>query len=1104
MVTIRFFGHARFEIGTAISSFRVPPRAIAVLAYLIVHRDAPVDRRFLAEMFWPDDDANDARANLRRHLHVLAHTLPQAPDDAPYLIATMKTIRWNPDAPAIVDTIAFTEAARAGRLDEATTLYTGAFLESFLDEWIVAERERFASVQLDCLRATIQRKRGERDFAGALAGVGHMLAIDPWREDAVRIEMAVRAQLGDRSGALAAYRQFAERLRAELDVEPTPETRAMHDALARDDDLETNAARDAATIVAPPAPLAPLAMPFVGRGMEFDRLAQLWSASAYGSGSVVLLGGEAGVGKSRLAQELALLVESQGGGVLVGATSPGEARPYEAVVDALRGALSLVVSSLGPSDLGALSRVLPEIAARVPIVEPVVRGPEAERQRIFEAIRAAIAVLARKRPLLIVLEDLHWTTGSSATLLEYLGRRVAELPVLVLGTYREEEVGRAHSLRGVRRRLENEGALHHVGLARLEASDVATIVRRLRPDADDIDGVARELFARSEGVPLFLDEALYAASNGDGRSRLNVPARVEKLDESARVVLEIAAVAGTGFNLDVLGEVAGWSESEVLRGLDALVEARFVREGRRRRFGDYAFSHHLVHAAVYEAIPESARRRRHALVARATEALYADRPDLAFEIARHYDRAGDAARAAVAYLEAARHARALFANEEALAHAERGLELCADPQTIVDLHVVHAWAGHALGRSEPRARSIAALATLAIARHQLPDVERLRATHAMIEGRFDVARAAAERFLEAATTNGDTDAVALAHVEIATIAIVTDRYDDAERHLREARTRLAETGATHLLRLMGTETFLLQRRGAHDDELMQSALRLLDAARGAGDPRAEAEANVRLAHVDMAAHRFADARTRLDAAADAYGRFGSPRGVDSVRNNAANLALWMADYAGARELYASCFRFAEENGDEANMFGCTLGMALAAIYTGDLHAARALMQRVEHLPRSHATMEDANWQLCRGLIAMESADPHAAAAAFDVALAIHRAKPPSALFALTLAFAAHAAFDAADTTRGLALDAELDALPSALLGGEEFPHLMYWARARAAAVRADGAAQAAFLLEATRLYGERVAPLGDAATVFAAVPWNARFSHADAFRTVPR
>ncbi len=1101
MVTIRLFGHARYEIGTVVSPFRVPPRALAALAYLIVQRDAPVDRRFLAELLWPDDDSNDARTNLRRHLHVLAQALPPAPDEAPYLLSTMKTIRWNPAAPAIVDTIAFTDAARAARFDEASAMYTGAFLESFVDEWIVAERERFASVQLDCLRAVVQRKRGERDLAGALAGVGRMLAIDPWREDAVRIEMAVRAQLGDRSGALAAYRQFAERLRAELDVEPTPETRAAHDALARGDDPEASVRREDATILVSPTPTA---MPFVGRGADLERLAQLWSASAYGSGSIVLLGGEAGVGKSRLAQELALLVESQGGGVFVGATSPGEARPYEAIVDALRGALSLITSSLGATELGILSRVLPEIAARAPIVEPGVRGPEADRQRIFEAVRAAIAALARKRPLLIVLEDIHWATGSSAALIEYLGRRLAELPVLVLGTFRDEEVGRAHPLRGVRRRLESEGALQHIGLSRLGPSDVAAIVRHVRPGAGDIDAVAHDLFARSEGVPLFLDEALYSDARGDRRSRLNVPARVEKLDESARIVLEIAAVAGTGFNLDVLREVAGWCESELLLGLDALVEARFVREGRRRRFGDYAFSHHLVHAAVYAAIPEPARRRRHALVARSTEALYADRPDLAFEIARHYDRAGDAERAATAYTEAARHARALFANEEALAHAERGLELCTDPQTIVDLHVLRAWSGHALGRSAPRARSIAALAELTIASHRLPDVERLRSTHAMIEGRFDVARAAAERFLEAATANGDTSAIVLAHIENATIAIVTDRYDDAKRHLREARSRVSETGDAHLLRLMGAETFLLQRRGAHDDELMESALRLLDAAREGGDPRAEAEANVRLAHVDIAAQRFVAARARLDAAAEAYGRFGSPRGVDSVRNNSASLALWTADYSAARDLYASCFIFAEENGDEANMFGCTLGMTLAATYARDLDAARALMQRVEHLPRPHATLEDANWHLCRGLIATESGDPQAAAAAFDAALAIHRSKPPSALFALTLAFAAHAALDAADAARATTLDAELGTLPAAFLTGEEFPHLMYWARARVAVLRDDLAATEMFLASAERLYNERVATLGDTAGAYAAAPWNARFLRSDAFRTVRR
>jgi hypothetical protein len=676
--------------------------------------------------------------------------------------------------------------------------------------------------------------------------------------------------------------------------------------------------------------------------------------------------------------------------------------------------------------------------------------------------------------------------------------------VLVLGTFRDEEVGRAHPLRGVRRRLEAEGVLQHVGLARLEPSDVAEIVRRVRPGAEDVDADARELYAQSEGVPLFLDEALYAGASGERRSRLDVPARVEKLDESARAVLEIAAIIGSGFNLDVLAEVAGWSESEILRGLDALVEARFVREGRRRRFGDYAFSHHLVHAAVYGAIPAPARRRRHALVARATEALYADRPDLAYEVARHYDRAGESAPAAVAYTEAARHARALFANEETLAHAERGLELCADPRAIVDLHILRAWAGHALGRGEPRASSIAALAELAIAPHQRPDVERLRATHAMIEGRFDVARAAAERFLEAAEANGAASDIPLAHIELATIAIVSDRYDDAERHLREARARVVETGDAHLLRLMGAETFLLQRRGAHDDELMESALRLLDAARNVGDPRAEAEANVRLAHVDIAAHRFGDARARLDAAADAYGRFGSPRGVDSVRNNAASLALWTADYSAARELYASCFRFAEENGDEANMFGCTLGMTLAATYASDLPAARGLMQRVEHVPRPHATLEDANWHLCRGLIAMEAAESLAAEAAFDASLAIHRTKPPSALFALTLAFAVHSAVDADNAARAIALDAELGALPAAFLAGEEFPHLMYWARARVAAFRADAAAEAAFLASAERLYNERLATLGASARAYADVPWNTRFLRSDAFRTLRR
>jgi tetratricopeptide (TPR) repeat protein len=295
------------------------------------------------------------------------------------------------------------------------------------------------------------------------------------------------------------------------------------------------------------------------------------------------------------------------------------------------------------------------------------------------------------------------------------------------------------------------------------------------------------------------------------------------------------------------------------------------------------------------------------------------------------------------------------------------------------------------------------------------------------------------------------------------------------------------------LRLLRAQTFLAQRRGAHDAELQDTGGRLLAEARRLGDPQTEAEAHVRLAHVDMAAGRFAEARAHFDGAAEAYRRFGSPRGVDSVTNNCANLALWMADYAGAKKLYAECHAFAEDNNDEANIFTCALGLAVANIYTGDPAEAGRHLDSVAHLYRGSGRLEEANWHLFRALIAGESGEWQVAHDAFDACLAIHRTKPATRLFALTLAWAVHVAVDAGDRTRADALEAELAGLSGDLMTGEEFPHLMFWARARVASCRGDAERAAAFRGSAEELYAARMSALDGRAAAYGAVPWNARF-----------
>ncbi len=1088
MLTIRLFGQVRVDIDGAIEPLRAPAKAVEALAYLATHRDAPTSRDFLATLLWPDDEPEGGRGKLRRNLHVLARALAHVSPE-PLLTAAMQSIRWNVQDAVSVDVIAFAEAYAARSYDEAIAHYGGAFLEGHNDDWILTERERFREQQLDALRRSVRRKRGERDFAGALADIGRILAIDPWREDALRIEMLVRAELGDRSGALAAYRSFAERLQHELGVEPAPDTRTTFEALVRGE----------APAVEGPAPSEAPAreeklLPFVGREREFAALTRAWAEAARGHGRTILLSGEAGAGKSRLSQELALHAESQGGGVLIGSTTPGEARPYEAVADALRGALPLLVRELTRAEAGILAGVLPEIVVHGAVERALPLTPDAERARIFETLFAALEKLARKRPLLVVLEDLHWATPSSTSLIEYLARRASGLPALIVATSREEGVGRTHPLRALRRRLEAEGILEALPVGRLQRDALLELLRRLPERVGEgraVEERANELYAYSEGVPLFLDEAVYAGRRNQIASRLNVPARIAALTDAARALLEIAVVAGSGFTIELLCEVSGWSEFDVVQALDELVEARFARRGRRAALGDYAFTHHLVQAAVYEALDAQVLRQRHALVAHAETKLFGERPDHSAEIAAHFERGGDPVRAARSYAAAARHALALYANEEALTYAERALALSDTPAHAVDMHILRASAATLAGRLDVRTAALAALSTATLTPQQLPEVERLRAVDAVAHDRFAEAQNAAERFLAAAESTGDANAIVQAHIESATIAITMDRYRHAADALAAAERALAPDDARGLLRILRVKTLLAQRRGARGSEVFAAATRLLDESRRSGDPSTEAEAHNRLGNLAINEQRFADARAHFSAAVDVLRRLGL-RAADGHELQVANLAAWTADYETARTLYRKGLHYGED-ATVAVRVACTIGLALVDLYTGNARKVPALLDAIAEYCTGFGTIEEANVHLCRALAHAAEGRETTAAAEFDRALAIHREKPPSVLSALTLAFAIVSALDARADARADALERELAALPQELQSGEEFPHLMAWARALVAEHRGLSEAAAVYLSEASRLYDERAKAIGEFAPAYAAVPWNARF-----------
>ncbi|MBC5824875.1 MAG: AAA family ATPase, partial [Candidatus Eremiobacteraeota bacterium] len=557
----------------------------------------------------------------------------------------------------------------------AIEVYVGDLLEDNYDDWVVGERERLRARYLTILTASLERFCSQRAYSSALTCAKRILTEDPWREDTLRALLAIRYEVGDTAGALAAFEQFAKRLRDELGVAPMPETIAVRQSILRNEALPGFPERTPA----PPeiANRAPSAMlPFVARRDELDKLQAAWSRAARGTGTFVLLSGEAGVGKTRLCAELARIVQSEGGRVYIGTTAAPESTPYQSIIEALRSALPLLLARPPvTARRAALAHVLPEL--RDPAA-PDVALPEmaADREiaRIYDALADAIRRLASPRPLLLILEDLQW--AGSATI-EALGEIVKELlrtPVLIVATYREEEVTADHPLRTLLRSL---AVFQNVGeclLERFAEGDVAELIGRIDALRGRPATFAHDLYAYSEGNALFLNEliggVLESGTIGEAAEtsiEAMVAARTAQLGENALTVAQIAAVAGSGCSVSLVRDVSNLSATKVATGFDELLDRRILREAGARANHDYVFTHHLIADAMYAGIEPAFRARRHSRIARVLQAnARADVAPPAREIARHHECAGDREAAAAWYVTAARSAAAIHAYGDAI------------------------------------------------------------------------------------------------------------------------------------------------------------------------------------------------------------------------------------------------------------------------------------------------------------------------------------------------------------------------------------------------------------------------------------------------------
>ena len=423
--------------------------------------------------------------------------------------------------------------------------------------------------------------------------------------------MALRCESGDRAGALAEYERFAKLLRLELKVQPMPETLTLRETIARGELVEPNAPPELAAPTSISARSATL--PFVGRQTEMGQLLETWSRVARGRGACVFVGGEPGVGKSRLILELAHAVEESGGRVLIGATGSPEATPYESIVDALRSALPLVASLKASMWLACIAELLPEIRTRVAGLPEVPHiDAESERIRLFESLFRCFSGLAQPRPLLLVLEDLHWAQSASIALLRALLRRVSGVPIMIVATYRDDETPRPHPLHRLRSEARAAACAQSLSLRTLSLEDVHELTGAL-PEIPDLK--AADLLTVSAGNPLFLTQLIDDLRHGEQSAppaslEALVAVRIGQLSEEARTAAEIAASIGTRFSHDALRDVSGWDEAAIGNALDELLDCRHVHdEASGRGLFEYAFSSQIFQRQLLARFRQNELRR---------------------------------------------------------------------------------------------------------------------------------------------------------------------------------------------------------------------------------------------------------------------------------------------------------------------------------------------------------------------------------------------------------------------------------------------------------------------------------------------------------------
>ena len=668
-------------------------KAQALLAYLAMPVGRSHSREKLTGLLWGDAPEAQARQNLRQTLTRLRRALGDAVVVAQQDTVALQSRMVNVDVAELE--VALGDGAVTA-LERAATLYKGDFLDGFsvdeapFEEWRVVQRERLHELALEGLvRLLREHMRAEQTELATRTAL-KILALDPLQESVHRTVMRLLSRQGRRAAALQQYQVCVGWLERELGVEPEEETRTLYRELLQGGTTSRDSGRQAGDRRGHHAPSGLM----VGRRDQMTTLQHALEQALDHGGRIVVVAGEAGIGKTRLIQEFTADAAARGLRILTAWCHETEQPlPFRPWIDALRGtgpALeSMVRDGMSATSRASLARVFPELAS---VDEKPAATTTDEHAVLFEALSELVRQTAKETPVVIVLEDLHWADAMSTRLLAFLARRLGALPVLIVGSLRTEDVAETSVLERVLDELRTGSALHEIALSTLSRDDSVALAGALHAGGKRrtaLEAIAEAVWTLSEGNPFVIVETMRALKEDAGAPgaiprgvRQFVSARLARLSEPARRVLSAAAVIGRACSFKLLAQSAGVSEMDGATAIEELVRRRVLEIVGDR----LVICHDRIRQVAYDDLGPARRIALHGAVGHALETLRAgDLDEVANELGHHALKAGDVERALV-YLERfAEIATRRYALEAAIDARRQALEAAKElPSSIRD------------------------------------------------------------------------------------------------------------------------------------------------------------------------------------------------------------------------------------------------------------------------------------------------------------------------------------------------------------------------------------------------------------------------------------